>query len=284
MKKIITLTLALLLIFGCISIIAIADEVPLSADIYVTVADKGNLVVTQEKITVTDKDNDGKLNIDEALFALHEAKYTGGAAAGYATQTTQWGLGIVKLWGDESGNYGYYVNNASAWGLADEVKAGDSLNAFVYKDGQGYSDTYCWFDKTDVSAEGSAEISLVLKGAGYDANWNPIEVPLENAVITLNGEKTEFKTDKDGKVTVTVNNAGSYVISAVSEDAVLVPPVCKLTVTAKEVITDNKDNNQDKVTSPETGDSRNIAVLAIIMAVSLCGIIVSALKNKSYDE
>lgn len=261
MKKMFAIVMTLVMLLGCVSLTAFAEEQPLTANVYVTIANKGNLVVTQEKITVTDKDNSGTLNIDEVLYAAHEAKYEGGAAAGYASAVTGWGLSITKLWGDDSGNFGYYVNNASAMSLADTVNEGDCLNAFIYSDADHYSDTYCWFDITSVSTDANKEISLKLSGAGYDSGWNPIVLPVEGATITVNGEKTEYKTDKDGKVTIKIANGGNCVISAVSDTQILVPPVCLATIatddTAKVYVTvSDKDGKlvltQEEITVTDT--------------------------------
>ena len=110
MKKLLSITLAVLMLVSTFCLTAFAeDAVPASADVYVTIADNnGKLALTQEKITATDKDNDGKITIDEALLAAHEAKYEGGAAAGYASAMSDWGLSLTKLWGVENGgSYGY---------------------------------------------------------------------------------------------------------------------------------------------------------------------------------
>lgn len=242
MKKLFAVIMTLVMLLGCVSLTAFAEDQPLTANVYVTIANKGNLVVTQEKITVTDKDSSGTLTIDEALYAAHEAKCEGGAEAGYNSYIhEEYGLSLGKLWGDNSGNFSYYVNNASAWNLSDTVKDGDYLAAFVYSDGENYSDTYCWFDITSTSADANEEISLKLSGAGYDSDWNPITVAIKGATITVNGEKTEYKTDAEGKVTIKIADGGNCVISAVSDTQTLVPPVCLATIasadTAKVYVT-----------------------------------------------
>ena len=122
---------------------------------------------------------------------------------------------------ENGGSYGYYVNNTAAMSLADPVADGDFINAFVYTDLTGWSDVYCFFDAETVAP---GEVTLTLSAAGYDENWAPVTSPLAGAVITVNGEKTESVTDENGQVTLTVE-AGD-VISAVAEDATLVPPCC----------------------------------------------------------
>ena len=259
MKKILSITVAVFMLIGALSLTVFGTEVsPESADVYVTVADNsGKLVLVQEKITATDKDGDGKITVDEALFAAHEAKYEGGASAGYASGTTAYGISLMKLWGDESGSFGYYVNNASVMSLADEVQSGDYINAFVYTDLVMWSDTYCFFDSNTVSAKEGDEISLTLKYAGYDASWNSVALPVEGAVITIDGEATEYKTDAEGKVTVKLDKAGDIVISATSETMTLVPPVCKAAVEAKAVadVTEEPEETPNNSTEETPDDT-----------------------------
>lgn len=225
MKKFFSLMLSVLLILSCVSISSSAKENGVT--VYVTVANKGELVASQVEVTVSDIDSDGELTVNDALYALHEAVYEGGAEAGYGYYIHKdYGLSLGKLWGDTSGNFGYYVNNASCWGLADKVEDGDYVNAFVYKDAKFYSDTYCFFSDYTVTADKGAEIELTLSGAGYDANWNPVTVPVVGAEITVDGEGTGVMTDENGKATITIDRAGEYVISAVSSSQTLVPPVC----------------------------------------------------------
>ncbi len=225
MKKIFSVMLAFLMVMGCMSITAFADDA--SATVYVSISNKGQLVVALEKVTVTDIDGDNALTVNDALYAAHKAAYPDGVKEGYSYYTHKdYGLSIGKLWGDTSGNFGYYINNSSCWSLADPVKNGDYLNAFVYSDSKFYSDKYCFFESFTVSADANSDIELTLSGAGYDANWNPVNLPVANAEITVDGVKTGIKTDENGKATIQISNAGSHVISAVSASETLVPPVC----------------------------------------------------------
>jgi len=262
MKKILSVMLAVVLL-GTLCITASAEGV--SAEVYVTVADgKGELALAQEKITVTDRDGDGILTLDEALFAAHEAKFEGGAAAGYATENTQWGISLVKLWGAENGgSYSYYVNNASAMELSMEIKEGDLVSAFVYTDLTAWSDRYCFFDNSLLTAVENTEITLTLTGAGYDENWNPITLPLVGAVITVDGVATEIVTDAEGRASISFDKAGSYVISAESEGEVLVPPA--LVVTVKEE-------------APATG-IESVCVWMAVFALCVLGLAMTAKKH-----
>lgn len=221
--------LAVLMVIGCVSITAFADDD--SATVYVSISSKGDLVAAQTKVTVTDVDGDNVLTVNDALYAAHEAVYSGGAKEGYSYYTHKdYGLSIGKLWGDTSGNFGYYINNASCWSLADTVKNGDYLNAFVYSDSKNYSDKYCFFGDFTVTADAGSDIELTLSSAGYDASWNPVTLPVANAQITVDGKVTEIKTDENGKATIQISDTGSHIISAVSSSETLVPPVCTVQI------------------------------------------------------
>ena len=221
MKK--TRTLAAMLILGALCTAAHASDD--SASVYVTIADgNGDLAMTYEAVEVTDIDGDGTLTISDALYCAHEENFDGGAAAGYGTAMTDYGLSMTKLWGAENGSgYGYVNNDVSAWGLADPVTDGDHVSAYVYTDLAAWSDTFCYFDKKTASGE---MIELTLTANGWDENYAPITVPVESAVITVNGEKTDIVTDANGKAEIPIPGSGTYVISAESDTQTLVPPVC----------------------------------------------------------
>ena len=126
MKKLFSVMLSFVVIIGCLSITSFADET--SATVYVSIANKGQLVAAQTKVKVTDIDGDNALTVNDALYATHEAVYPSGAKEGYSYYIHKdYGLSIGKLWGDTSGNFGYYINNSSCWSLADPVKNGDYL-------------------------------------------------------------------------------------------------------------------------------------------------------------
>lgn len=273
MKKL--LTMALMLVICSYGITVEADTQD-PVKVYVTIADEnGKLAMTQEEITVTDVDNDGALTINDALYLAHEAKYEGGAPAGYESAVSEYGLSLNKLWGT-AGAVGYYVNNASAWSLADTVKEGDYVTAFVYTDATTWSDAYCYFDVNTVSAKEGAQITLTLSKAGFDADYNPIVLPVEGAAITIDGTASSIKTDAEGKVTITLKE-GKHVISAVSDTEILVPPVCKADIAAKAA--DNTSGN-----AVATGDRASLYIcMQIAAAVTGAAIVVSG-RRKAYEK
>ena len=271
-KKIMSAFIAVMLVICASAIPAFAADGPSA---YVSISDKdGKLVLVLEKIDLSDADGDGTI-INDALYLAHEAEFEGGAAAGYASEQSDYGLSLTKLWGCENGgSYGYYVNDASAMSLADPVKDGDRINAFVYTDLKTWSDKYCYFDKASVTAQSGESFSLVLTGAGFDGDWNPVSVPVEGAKITVDGEATEYVTE-----------AGSHVISAISDSETLVPPVCVAVIeavsesesetaadTAAETKTDTDKNaaEPDKEQSAQTSDMSAAVAVCAFAAVAVC--------------
>lgn len=248
---ILSIILTLTLILSCVS--ASADG---SINVTVSIAN-GGLVLAEANVSVNDADSDGAITINDALICAHKAGYKDGES-GFASVSGDYGLSMTKLWGVENGGgYGYYLNNASAMSLADPLKAGDRVYAFVYTDTATFSDSFTFFDKASASVKASGELELTLSVAGYDENWSPITLPVEGATITVNGEKTNIKTDKNGKAVITLDKAGSYNISAVSENAVLVPAICVATVSEA---------------SPQTSDSgtASLVIISICMLFALC--------------
>lgn len=230
-KKSLSLLLSLCLLLTAAMCLAACGEAekPVTDPVYVTIA-CGDLKLAHRALTLTDADGDGKTTVNDALILAHDAAYEGGAEAGYASAVTEFGKSITKLWGESQGSgYGYYVNNAGAMSVNDEIKVGDSVQAFVYTTAD-FSDTFCYFTDMTVSATRGESITLILLAAGYDSAWNPITVPVEGATILIGGEDSGVQTDARGMATITIDQAGEFVISASSDAATLVPPVCIATV------------------------------------------------------
>ncbi len=250
MKKIIIAASALLLACPAVSSVSAAAE-GTECKAYVTISSgKDKLDLIQQEVNVTDIDSDGKLTINDALYIAHENNFEGGAAAGYASSVGTYGLALDKLWGIENGgSFGYYVNNTAAMGLADEIKSGDYINAFVYSDTTAFSDAYFYFDKYTAEVEAGQELALTLSRAGYDANWNPVTLPVEGAVITVNGEATSFVTDSEGKVNVKLESAGKFNIGATSESMILVPNAVVATVSGNTASVDTSTTTTTTTTT-----------------------------------
>ena len=231
MKKIISLLLAVLILTAFP--VAVGAEGSAPIEVYVTIADEGTVVMAQEKIAVSDIDSDGALTVNDVLFAAHEASYEGGAEAGYAAENFDWGLAITKLWGNDSGSYGYWLNNVSCWSLSDAVSDGDYLVAFTYKSLDPW-DSYAKLTEYSYDATAGEPFEVALEIAGYDANWNTVFEPHAGAEIKvldsgLNEIEGYAATDNgDGTYSVTVDNAGEYFVAAYDEATPTVPAVSAL--------------------------------------------------------
>ena len=262
MKKFLAIILATMTVLNIFAGSVFAED---TVEVLVTISDSsGILAVSQESINVTDFDNDEKFTIRDALYAVHEEKFSGGAQAGYADSEGSYGLQIDKLWGvANGGSYSYYLNDAIAYGILTEITDGDYLNAFIYTDLTGYSDKYSFFDKRTTTVKVGEEITLTLKYSGYDADYNPITVAVEGADITANGSKIEVKTDSDGKATFKFTDEGEYTVSAVSDTLTLVSPVCKVTVdneveSDSEGVGDSSSSEGNSSSGGNSGGSSNV--------------------------
>lgn len=222
-KRLLAAVLVLVFAFCACTVVLASSPRPSTAT--VTIISKGEFVLKNYEVVVSSDD----FNIDDALKAAHDAKYEGGSDKGYASATGDYGLYVKKLWGDESGAFGYTVNNKMSSGLSDKVGAGDSVVAYIYTDATTYSDKYTYFDVNKANVKGGEELTLTLSYIGYDENWNAVASPLKGATITVDGEKTEYKTDADGKVTLFLKGGKTYTVSA-SADSTIVPPLCVVTV------------------------------------------------------
>lgn len=288
---------AVLVSCSAMSINAVAAEND-AVTVYVTVSDdNGQIAVAQEAISVTDVDNDGALTINDALIIVHDEKYEGGAS-GFVTEATSYGLSITKLWGIENGgSYSYYLNNEMPLSLTAPVNDGDYLSAYAFQDLVTFSDAYSFFDKANADAEQGDEITLTLYCISFDENWNTVNAPVENAVITVNGVATEYTTDAEGNVTIKLEAAGRNVISAVSDTLTLVPPVFIANVAGEVVTTASATSATTSTTtstarstttttatanpsSPKTGDT---GVGAVAAAAGIAVVCAFALRRRNED-
>ncbi len=202
--------------------------------VYVTIAEQGsfasgkeNTVMGDVPVTVSDRNSDGRLDVDEVLYAAHERYYEGGAADGYDCQGT-W---LTKLWGKDAGSSGLWINDAPGTGLSDAVCDSDYVSVFTYKDTTAWSDTYVKYDKNVYTVNAGDNVDLQLLGAGYDMDWNLIWSPCANAQITLIGEnRTLGTTDENGRLAISSLKEGTYKIAVCSDDGLTVPAAATIVV------------------------------------------------------
>ena len=236
-----------------------------NAEVTFTVSNKGVLATTADgkaaielPVTVTDRNSDGVLTYDEALVALHEAYCPGGyeIVEGF----------VQKVWDvttEPKGSYYFMKNNADPHlGVADKsnvVTQGDKLYCCVFTDEKNWSDAICYFTQTEVAAQAGKAFTLNLQGGSSMAvgGYNPGNLAGAQVGIWKDGKFTAIDgavTDKNGNVTLTLNKAGTYIISASGEiqtqianwaggngneiitvNAPLTAPYCVVTVTGTVV-------------------------------------------------
>ncbi len=208
----------------------------MSADVSVSVSDKGGIELSHAEVTAYDRNADGKIDIDEVLYAAHDEYYDGGAAAGYASADSEYGAYITKLWGDESGNFGYYVNDKMSMGLSDEVSEGDHVYAYITANAYPNNDAYAFFDTYELPAAAGGSVTVKLNyQSGYDESYNPVFSGFDKAELTAyaNGEKAEgftYKSTGNGAYELSFDRAGEYTVAAAAENNAIVPAVCKIKV------------------------------------------------------
>ncbi len=236
-----------------------------NAEVTFTVSNKGVLATTSDgkaaielPVTVTDRNSDGILTYDEALVALHETYCPGGyeIVEGF----------VEKLWDvttTPKGSYYFLKNNvALSKGVNDKtstVAQGDKLYCCVFTDEKNWSDAICYFTQTEVAAQAGKAFTLNLQGGSSMAvgGYNPGNLAGAQVGIWKDGKFTAIDgavTDKNGNVTLTLNKAGTYIISASGEiqtqiadwgtgdgtkvitvNAPLTAPYCVVTVTGTVV-------------------------------------------------
>ena len=290
MKKTIAVFLAALMLISVSVLFVSAKET--GTKVTVTIADKdGKLAVAAEEISVTDTDSDDKLTVNDVLYTAHELLFEGGAAAGYATKTTQYGLAIEKLWGYANyPNFGYTINNVPVeTDLKEVVKENDYVVAYALTDTTTWKDRFSYFDAFKTEVKEAASVELTYTKIDYDKDWNSVVEPVVGAEITVDGVPTGVLTDEDGKATCTFDKNGDFLVSAnAPEGQVLVPPVCKAKVTFYDDGLDD-DPLVDKISGiaiePNAGtvlpDGARIVVLRMVVTVDE----VNAIENFSgkYD-
>ena len=247
MKKTFTKVLSLLLVFAMLfgaspSAVFAGDE---SASVYVSLSKYGSFVkdkngssAVKEKVELSGKT---EYTLDDVLLAFHEQYYDG--AEGYSSAMGQYGKYIAKLWGDDSGNYGYYVDGAMANSLDDKVAAGSHVEAFIYQSNWPNSEGYAKFDISEKTVKTGESFELTLSWvSGYDESYAPVFSPCAEATVTANGENSGT-TDAEGKVTLSFSEAGRYVVSATktktldgADVAAITAPLCVVSVEAQAVV------------------------------------------------
>ncbi len=138
-----------------------------------------------------------------------------GHGDGYGATDYGWGLALDALWGDTSGNFGYWLDGDLAWSLEDSVVDGAVIDAFVYGGNyyDGTSESYTRFTTIATSTVGET-VTVTLEQAGYDDNWNTVFFPCEGATIYVDGVDAGVVTDENGEATVLFDQVGHHWLTA----------------------------------------------------------------------
>lgn len=265
-KRFMGLLLTLCMLFSLAPMSVFADTTD-SITVNVTIAKDGQFVtgtnetkIAQTPIAVTDINQNGGFDIDDVLYAAHEMYYNGGAENGYASASTEYGLSLTKLWGDESGAFGYYKDNKSPMSLADTVSDGESIYAFVYKDSESWSDTYTYFEASTATVKKGQSLSVKLNKLGYDENWISVVLPVSDATITIDGNLTEYKTNAEGIAEIKFEDIGSYTLSAIT-DYNSTPPVSIVNVTESDGEEIAPPDDEDDPSNPQDPEKKDYLIV-----------------------
>lgn len=218
-----------------------------SIKVYMTFVNRGKIVVQDEKITVYDKDKDGKYCIGDAFRALHREHYSGGES-GYKEVSGNGVSGWVsKFWGGSDATFTYALNHSWAKSTNDTIRDGDTIAAINGIDEVFYSDLYTWFEKSSYSAKVGTDIELKVNGLNLMtsfADYDSLHAPY-GATVTVydqsNKELSDMSTTvaKDGTFTLKFAQSGTYTVKVSGEaswgsydDAPVAPSTCKVTVSS----------------------------------------------------
>ena len=200
-----------------------------TAKVKYAVSVAGSLQVQNKNITVKDTNGDGIVDVKEALKQIHKANKK--------AITIKDGQ-ITKFWSKKTTVVSYYINDAMAWGVTDELKDGDYLYAFTFKDQASWTDVYASIKNADgkrmVSIPLYKVIDLGTTVYTYDENWNLVpdtNYDFSKITIKVNGKKQKgIDVFQDGSFRIGFSKAGTYYISAVASEGIITPPVFKVVV------------------------------------------------------
>ena len=231
-----------------------------SITVYMSYTNEGKLITSEGEllynlpVTVHDDNKDGKYTMSEAFRAFHKEYYSGGVKGYVDDAENGW---VSRFWGKPSGALSYVHNHKWVNGTLEEVRDGDSMAAFNYKDETQYADLYTWFDKTEYSASTGSAKSFTVNGLNVmkSSPGNDVTAYPAGATVTVYNSKgaklnnLSTKVDADGRFEITFPADGEYTVevsglctytcegyeggaSSTYPDAVVVPSRCTVNVSA----------------------------------------------------
>ena len=210
-----------------------------NAGVFQLGADEDETLLVNASVYAEDLNNDGKVDIDEVLVAAHDL-YCKQGVDGYAAA----GGYVNKFFNIGAPKYpSIYLNNVQTSGVYEEVDDEDSIyvyfcvNDYPTEEGAPAMDAFSKFDNTEVDVSPNEEFELQLSYAtGYDAAYHEVFSPYKDAIIgTINEDgtitNTEIKTDEEGKVALSFEEEGTYLLTATTDATdKIVPNVCVVNV------------------------------------------------------
>lgn len=164
------------------------------------------------QLTVNDADMDGTLTLNDAFLVAHETHSANGTAD-FVTMPSSYGPYIVKLWGVQTSNVSYYVNDVAANGLTDELKSNAELTAYFIQDTTSWSDLYTYFAADSYKAVEDKAQTIPVKAVA-----NGKETAPKGATVTVydsDGKAVEAlatTVGEDGTFSITFPDVGSYTV------------------------------------------------------------------------
>lgn len=202
--------------------------------VYINYSNAGTNVLAMAEVPLEDCNGTEGITLDDVLLMANMI-YAPNGALDYDSGKEF----VNEFWGI-SGAFGYTINHEFAWDIHETVEEGDVIDFYIYADPFNYSDHYGYFDQTMLDIKAGESVTLTCYQIPNSLTGNFATRPTSNAQITINGEKTDYYTDANGQVTITLDKGGYYEISAVTNLYVLVPPICVV----------NVDANQTKLDAP----------------------------------
>lgn len=231
-KRLLSLLLVLVMVVGMLPMSVFAAQSDVA---YVTIAVEGDLKLVRYPVKLSDVNESGGYDIDDALSLAHneETKMEGGYTS---YNDPSYGLGVSMLWGDDSTWFGYTVNGTLVGNLEAAVKAGDEIYAWVYTNqniNSSNPDILAEFDKTTANVAAGEAVEVTLDGTSVANGAGVVVHKLKDNHRLSDEVETAAVFGDDGKASVTINEAGTFVITAAAKPGsakALVPPYCMVTV------------------------------------------------------
>lgn len=266
MKKIKTFLVTLLLVISVFPLSAFAGEDSKTVTVRIEGKEKtyfyGKVTTAAENVAELMKEVSEKN--DSVTVTMESGQY-----GSYITQINDDKAGSVEPvfydgWSD-------LINGESPSVGIDEqkIKDGDVV-VFYYSDEFGSHG----FARPVADTKDIADGIIIFTTDGYDENYNPVTLPVEGATVTW--DKSEYITDKDGRIVIAkeelTKGEHSVQISKTAEDGM--PLVLRFADDYKITV--------EKPEDVESGEN-NIAVYSVLLVISAFVIAVTG-KKRVYEK